>query len=82
MNIHTLFGIISPIFRRRRMRQFKEAARPAAGETLLDVGGTDRFWAGSGIDSSVTLLNIHSPSVTDVAVANIAYLQGDGCALP
>ncbi len=40
MNVHRLYAVISPIFRRRRMQWFREAINAQVDDTILDVGGT------------------------------------------
>jgi SAM-dependent methyltransferase len=82
MNIHHVFGVISPIFRRRRMRRFLEIIDPRPGEALLDIGGTPWFWIGSGVKSRITLLNIRPLEPQSEIGDGLAQLKGDGCSLP
>jgi ubiquinone/menaquinone biosynthesis C-methylase UbiE len=83
MNIHRLYSAISPLFRRKRMKRFRQALTPCAGENILDVGGMPEFWSESEIAPRVTVLNV-DPSLTptETSTANqIASVTGDGCAL-
>lgn len=81
MNIHTLYRHLSPLFRRRRMRRFLATLRPQPGESLLDIGGTAGFWAGSGLSARLTLLN-RDEALAGSIPAKVQFVQGDGCALP
>jgi Methyltransferase domain len=60
MDVFTIFRWISPHFRRRRMKAFIDQLKPAKDDRILDVGGYPEFWAGSGIESFVTILNLES----------------------
>lgn len=44
MNIHSIFSLISPYFRKRRMRLFYQEMKPTLKERVLDVGGYVGFW--------------------------------------
>ena len=81
MNIHRLYGALSPIFRQRRMRRFAAAVAPRAGERILDVGGTAAFWADSGVAAHVTLVNREQADAGPGAEA-FEFIAADGCALP
>ena len=56
MNIHSLYARISPPFRRRRWRWFREAVALKVDDDVLDVGGTAAFWAEAQPCPRVTLL--------------------------
>lgn len=83
MNIHRLYGLISPLFRRRRMGRFCALIRPHTGEQILDVGGTPWIWQESPTAAqSVTLLNRPSATPPRQPSAAMTFVAGDGCALP
>jgi hypothetical protein len=42
------------------MKAFMDQLKPAKDDRILDVGGYPEFWAGSGIESFVTILNLKS----------------------
>ena len=54
---YKIYNLIGPHFRRKRVQQFKDAIKPAAGSTILDVGGYYFFWKGHGVESKITILN-------------------------
>lgn len=82
MNIHAIYGSVSPYFRRNRMRKFRSCIALAANETVLDVGGYPWFWTETGLPNPITLLNVEFPP--DVPGKNPAlnFVTGDGCRLP
>ncbi len=84
MNAHRLYAIISPIFRKKRMRWLRETMVLSGNETLLDVGGTQEFWQSQNTTFKVMLLN--RPGTVSVCATshekNISIIEGDGCALP
>jgi hypothetical protein len=82
VNIHRIYGAISPLFRRRRMRRFRQILGPRAGERLLDVGGTPSFWAGMDVAAEITLLNLRPPGIPPAPAPRLTWREGDGCALP
>lgn len=53
----------------------------ASANTILDVGGTEAFWAESGFRDRVTLLNTELDRFGPDR-SKIARVIGDGCALP
>lgn len=81
MSIHQIYGAISPWFRRRRMARFRALLTPRDGERVLDVGGTPWFWLGSGLERSVTLLNLENSGIDSADAAQFTRVAGDGCAL-
>jgi Methyltransferase domain len=76
MDIFTIFRGISPHFRRRRMKAFIDQLKPGKDDRILDVGGYPEFWAGSGIESFVTILNLHP--TTSASGDKISTVIGDG----
>ena len=81
MTVHDIFARVSPVFRRRRLVEFIKLYRPTAELRILDVGGYPQFWAGSGIESQITILNIHEVAVPEEMRANCRAVLGDGTAL-
>lgn len=45
MDIHKLYGIFLPFFRRRRMAHFAGRFRPNPDTKILDVGGSCLNWS-------------------------------------
>jgi SAM-dependent methyltransferase len=80
MTIHGIYGLISPLFRRRRLRQFERMARPGACTQILDVGGTESFWKESRFRGNVTLLNVGDERFGPTSLVK-ARVVGDGCAI-
>jgi hypothetical protein len=84
MNVHRVYGWLSPFFRRRRMERFRAVLAPGERESILDVGGMPDFWRGSGVRSRVTLLNLaHRLEGSDGGTGAAApdLVAGDGCAM-
>jgi hypothetical protein len=77
MDILVIFKWVSPLFRRRRMKAFLEQLKPRREDRILDVGGYPEFWAGSGIESYVTILNVH-PTSNPARNQKITTVVGDG----
>ena len=60
MNIHKVFQIISPFFRRRRFAVFTAHIRPTDADTILDIGGYPGTWTPHPpCGRSVEILNVH-----------------------
>jgi hypothetical protein len=77
MNIHRIYGLFLPFFRRRRMLLFQKIMRPRAEERILDVGGYHGFWDSAEFGCFVTCCNLHIPSCS-YDTARFAYVLGDG----
>jgi hypothetical protein len=83
MNIHSLFRIISPRFRKRRWRLFFQTFPVQPRTRILDVGGVPTEWDGLPVQPRVTLLNIHAfPGLAEAQRARYEFVVGDGTALP
>lgn len=81
MNAHGIYRCISPFFRRRRMRAFKETMRPRPTDRLLDIGGSPAFWEDSALRmAEITLLN-PDPVLRNHCAEGMVIVDGDGCAL-
>lgn len=78
MNIHKLYGLILPYFRRKRYRQFTDRMGPQEGTTILDVGGYVWNWPEGHCPAKVTILNPHVPGKTD-PTERLQVVEGDGC---
>ena len=61
MNIHTIFNILLPPFRKRRMREFIMTFAPSLQTRILDVGGYPLNWNLIDCRSQITLLNLSLP---------------------
>jgi hypothetical protein len=84
-SVHTLYGHIFKIWRRRRFGLFVRLMEPSPSDILLDVGGYPSFWVShpqpvKRIDS----LNLHEVRWNGGATPShdIRILVGDGCSLP
>jgi SAM-dependent methyltransferase len=64
------------------MREFVRILAPRAGETLLDLGGTPWFWAGSGLEADITLFNLSRPVPAPPQTGRLHFVEGDACMLP
>ena len=80
MNIHAIYGRISPWFRRRRFERFKAVMQPTATTTILDVGGFPWCWPEKLCPAQVTMVNLDCPT-DPVASPRRKMLRGNGCAL-
>jgi hypothetical protein len=58
------------------MKAFIDQLKPSKDDRILDVGGYPEFWAGSGIESFVTILNLHP--TTSTSNKRIFIVIGDG----
>jgi len=80
MSIHKLYGLILPLFRRRRMALFEELFRPNNDTKILDVGGTETNWGFLKTQPRVTLLNIDLEKSEEKG--QFKKIPGDGRHLP
>lgn len=54
-----IFGLISPLFRQKRLAQFEQYLHPSPHDTMLDVGGTTAMWEQSELPlAQVHVLNL------------------------
>ena len=67
MNVHRIYQVISPRFRRRRMRWMVETLRLQANEKILDIGGLPVFWEETRLPNPIVLLNRSFPA--DIAAS-------------
>lgn len=80
MNIHAIYGRISPWFRRRRLARFQAMLKPTAETTILDVGGFPWCWPEEACPAKITMVNLDCPT-DQPATDRRKMLRGDGCAL-
>ena len=59
------------------MKAFINQLNPGSEDRILDVGGYLEFWADSGIESFITILNVH-PISNPVSNSKITTVIGDG----
>ncbi len=78
MNIHKIFNIILPFFRRRRMRKFIKTFSPSPQTSILDVGGTPMNWMLINCPSQITLLNLANSQDMQPLPENYSRVVGDG----
>jgi SAM-dependent methyltransferase len=77
-----IYAKVSPLFRRRRMRQFLLRMKPTPETTILDVGGGPETWENTEIDSKITILNIYPISLDSTRTERrLETVVGDGCHL-
>lgn len=65
---------ISDTLRRKRFEKFMLILRVKESVTILDVGGYQYFWEGSGLEKSVTIINIRLPKFQP---KSYRWIQGD-----
>lgn len=84
MDIHRIYGVIAPHFRKRRFAMFQEAIAPTTSDLILDVGGFPDTWiqqppVGKRID--VTNLTRTEFDPASAPAHSITTNAGDGTAL-
>ncbi|MFN0158103.1 MAG: methyltransferase domain-containing protein [Bacteroidota bacterium] len=81
MNIHKVYGLFLPFFRRRRMERFVNTFRPTKATRILDVGGGVLNWKLIRCESRITILNLSVPSDASTFPPNFTFAKGDGTSL-
>jgi len=81
MDIHKLYGIFLPFFRRKRMAQFRDTFHPTPETRILDIGGGVLNWSLIDCTSQITILNLTHPSDTFSLPPNFSFVKGDGTQL-
>jgi len=76
VNHSNLINRISSHYRKKRFSQFISALSITQQARILDVGGYQHFWEGSGFESNVTLLNIELP---ETLPEPFTWIEGDAC---
>jgi len=83
MNTHHLYALVSPKFREERIRVFLETMKPDKDTRILDIGGYSGYWRQMGIESHVTLVNIHTLEQDQLKEdSQFTFIEADGCDLP
>ena len=83
MNIHSIYAVVSPLFRRRRMATFLREIAPGPGTKILDVGGYPQNWEGQSCDeATITVLNIDASIASSPLAGKYRLLVGDATQLP
>lgn len=77
MKAETLYRLFDVLFRRARNKRLIETMQLAPETTVLDVGGTPRFWEKMPVKPRVTLLN-----KTKFENCPLPQITGDACHLP
>jgi hypothetical protein len=77
MNILSLFDLVSPFFRRRRMDRFLKLFAPTSNTRICDIGGYPDFWKDVLRETPITVLNIH-PVASPRDRPHISTVLGDG----
>ncbi|MCS6796735.1 MAG: class I SAM-dependent methyltransferase [Raineya sp.] len=62
--------------RRKRFQWFLEKLNVQSTDKILDVGGTENIWIGTGLEKNVTLLNIDFKQQTH---PDFRYVIGNAC---
>jgi Methyltransferase domain len=80
VDIHRVYGLFLPRFRKRRMKAFVDLFHPTTTTTILDVGGEDYNWTLIAARPKITLINTYYGRGSRVS----AYpkILGDGRKLP
>lgn len=81
MNIHKIYGLFLPYFRRKRFRRFEKLMRPTSETTLLDAGGYVWNWPEGLCPARITVVNPHVPPNAG-SRGRVTVVVGDGCKLP
>ena len=82
MNIHAIYGRISPYFRRRRLRRFAGRLQLRPQDTLLDIGGYPWCWQDPAWANAITLVNLSFAAALPGKYPGFTYVSGDACRLP
>lgn len=80
-----IFGLISPLFRQKRLAQFEQYLHPSPDDKMLDVGGTIAMWEQSELQvAGIHILNL-SPrwfQRQKLTTVPLLPLVGDALTLP
>lgn len=79
--IHRLYAIIFRFTRKRRMKRFESALRPADWDKIIDIGGTSEIWRYTLSRPSILLVNLTLPADCHVSDGRWEAEVGDGCCL-
>lgn len=84
MDIHRIYEIISPKFRKKRFSKFLSYISPTHNDRILDIGGLPETWTThQPLAKEVNLINIYQIEFEpkDYPKHNIKILIGNGCDL-
>jgi hypothetical protein len=81
MNIHTVYGLFLPLFRRKRMKRFVATFNPTSSTRILDVGGGVFNWQLIECTAQITILNLSVPADTSAFPLNFSFVKGNGTCL-
>lgn len=74
---HTSFvNRISNFYRHRRFDKFVSVLSVTVNDKILDVGGSQYFWLGTGLENNVTILNVGTPAEPS---SLFTWVKGDAC---
>jgi SAM-dependent methyltransferase len=81
--IYSIYRLLQPRFRQKRVRFFLDQLHPGDATTILDVGGNVYDWEGVvPISSPITILNLAPTDSSSNFPARFSYQMGDGRSLP
>jgi hypothetical protein len=81
MNVHSIYKIILPLFRKRRMQKLIKVFVPKEQTKILDIGGTPMNWLLINCQCRITLLNLQNPENMVSLPRNFSRVVGDGTRL-
>lgn len=67
---------ISSKLRKKRFEKFLSVLNVSKNDKILDIGGYEQIWEGSGLEENVTLLNL---KFSDKKNPKFKYIEGDAC---
>lgn len=82
MNIQTIYGKVSPWFRRKRMARFRRTFPLGDHDRVLDIGGYPWAWDPAYKPTDITMVNLEFPPEAWAQSAGFKLVVGDGCSLP
>lgn len=82
MNIHDIYNLFLPYFRKKRKRLFHQLIRLKPTQRILDVGGYHDFWFSMDCANPVTCLNLNVPHTSEPLPAQFTYIRADARYLP
>jgi SAM-dependent methyltransferase len=80
MNIQSIYRVVLPMFRRKRMRRFMEAMKPTEATRVLDVGGYPGDWPEGLCPAQIAIVNLDCTEEMTRACRH-TMMKGNGCSL-